>query len=143
VRPDSAEEFIAVDVGESRVGLARGSSLARIAEPLKTVAAKDALKELKAAIQALGATGVVVGLPRGLSGQETPQTRSVKSWAQKAKTEITLPFYWQDEALTSREAAAKLQNPKFKFQIADEHSLAAAIILQDFLDMPTEGRIRV
>jgi RNase H-fold protein (predicted Holliday junction resolvase) len=96
------EEYLGVDVGAARIGIARGNSAARLAEPLKTVAATDAAPELL----------------------------------------VNLPFYWQDEALTSQ-AADKIQNSKSKAQNIDEHSLAAAIILQDFLDGAENDRVAV
>src|SRR5206468_289609 len=97
VRHNHQQEFIAVDVGSQRVGIARGSSLARIAEPLKTVSAQEAIVELKKLETQID--GIVVGLPRGLDGQETAQTKMVRQWAHQAKAQINTPFYWQDEAL--------------------------------------------
>lgn len=121
-----------MDVGEVRIGLARGSALARIAEPLKIVPAQEALNEISRLIQKNQAGAIVVGLPRGLAGQETAQTRAVKAWVKKAKANINLPFYWQDEAMTSQ-LAGQDSSP------ADER--AAAIILQDFLNTPGEDRV--
>ncbi len=129
-------EFLGVDVGGSKVGIARGSALAKIAQPLKTVSAKEALDELLVLVSESNANGIVVGLPRGLDGQETPQTREVRRWVQQAKAMIGLPFFWQDEALTSKKA----ERLKLK---ADEHSLAASIILQDFLDSVEDDRVEI
>jgi putative Holliday junction resolvase len=136
------EEFLGVDVGGSRVGIARGSSVARIAEPLKTVPAGEAIEQIAGHISRNQTDGLVIGLPRNLSGEETEQTKAIRQWVEQAKADIKLPFYWQDEALTSREAAVKVQASKFKSQIIDEHAVAASIILQDFLDTPQEQRVR-
>lgn len=137
------QEFIGVDVGDARVGLARGSSLARLAEPLKTVPAPDSVGQLAAAADVYSAAGIVVGRPRNLDGRETAQTKQVRDWAHEAKKVIKLPFYWQDEALTSRQAAAKLQTSNFKHQTIDEHAAAAAMILQDFLDGREDDRVAI
>ena len=136
------EEFLGVDVGDKRIGIARGSEAARIAEPLKTLDAGEALDRISAYISEHQTDGLVVGLPRNLAGDETAQTEAVRQWVKRAKADISLPFYWQDEALTSREAYGKAQTSKFKRQTTDEHSIAAAIILQDFLDTPQEQRVR-
>lgn len=125
------EEYIGVDYGSARVGLARGSSLARLAEPLKTVASEDAVKEIAELAKQNQASGIVVGLPRNLSGQETDQTKMVREWVISAKVQIKLPFYWQDEALTSA-AAGKAD---------DVDATAAALILQDFLDCREGDRV--
>jgi putative holliday junction resolvase len=125
-----------VDVGDKRIGIARGSSLARLAEPLKTVPATDAWEEIESLALQYGSSGVVVGLPRGLDGQETAQTKKVQDWVIQAKKQLKYSFYWQDEALTSHQAVA---------EGADSHIVdaqAAAIILQDFLDTPAAQRVR-
>jgi putative Holliday junction resolvase len=123
------QEFIGVDLGAKRVGIARGSSLARIAEPLKTVPAAGALQELAAIVKRYAASGVVVGLPRNLEGKDTGQTQAVRQWVDEAKKDISLPFFWQDEALTSVAADG-------------DDAVAASVILQDFLDTPEAQRVR-
>ena len=121
-----------MDYGSARVGLARGGSAARLAERLKTVPATEAIEAIAELSARNQAAGIVVGLPRGLEGQETQQTRLVRQWVAAAKEHIELPFYWQDEALTSA-AAAKAD---------DVDAAAAALILQDFLDTPEDQRVR-
>lgn len=131
------QEFLGVDVGSAVIGVARGNTAAGLAEPLKSLPADQAVVELLDLSKNGQAAGIVVGLPRNLDGAETGQTRAVRQWVQSAKIQISLPFYWQDEALTSYEASNKQKsNPR-----ADEHSLAAAIILQDFLDTPEDDRV--
>ena len=129
------EEFLGIDVGDKRVGIARGSTAAKIAEPLKTVHADIALSEIFDLIESNHIDGVVVGLPRNLKGDETTQTKKVKAWTNSAKAQINLPFYWQDEALTSV-AAQQAASP------AGVDAAAAAVFLQDFLDTPAEQRVR-
>lgn len=129
------QEFLGVDVGSVRVGLARGNSAARLAEPLKTVPADKALDELKKLASENSAAGIVVGLPRGLDGSETAQTDFVRNWVNTVKPTIGLPFYWQDEALTSRQAEES------KDSSAGTDAAAAAIILQDFLDGRENDRV--
>lgn len=114
-------------MGSQRVGIARGSSAARIAQPLTIVPANQALDELFKLAQQTD--GLVVGLPRGLEGQETAQTKNVRQWVKRAKAKINKPFYWQDEALTS------VNND-------GDDAVAASIILQNFLDTPSEDRVK-
>jgi len=140
VRPDN-DEYLGVDVGSARVGVARGSGRARLAEPLHSIPSEKAAEMITGLAGRNQAVAIVIGLPRGLDGQETSQTRAVRQWAEQAKKITGLPCYWQDEALTSQ-AADKLQKSKFKSQATDEHALAAAIILQDFLDTPVKDRVR-
>lgn len=139
MRPDN-DEYLGVDVGSAIVGVARGSGGSRIAEPLISVTPKKIIDTLSSLAQKNQAAGIVVGLPRGLDGQETDQTRLVKRWADDVKQEIKLPFYWQDEALTTQAANDYRLTAKSR---ADEHALAAAIILQDFLDTPANDRVEI
>lgn len=133
------KELIGLDVGIKRTGLARASSAARLAEPLKVVETTDLIDELKAIIKKGPMEAIVVGLPRSLQGKETDQTVWVRGWVQKAKAELEeVPFYWQDEALTSKLALARRLSGK-KPQELD--ALAAQIILQDFLDTPEAERV--
>jgi len=135
-----AKEFLGLDVGEKRIGVARASALAMLAEPLTTIAAEGGLDKLKEMVAERGVGALVVGLPRNLSGDDTAQTTTVRDWVARAKQAIEKPFFWQDEALTSI-AAAKLQATNSKFQTKDIDALAAAILLQDFLDAPESQRV--
>jgi putative Holliday junction resolvase len=129
-----------VDVGAKRTGVARASNVARLAEPLMSVPTSDAINTLKKYLSEHQVEAIAIGLPRSLAGDDTEQTRWVRGWADKAKQKIATPLYWQDEALTSREAA-KHQTSNIKHQNMDEHALAAAIILQDFLDNAKADRM--
>lgn len=141
-------EILALDVGAARVGVARGSTKARLAEPLKTIKTSEAIMDLQNIISQTGVGLIVVGLPRNLAGENTDQTYWVRAWVAAAQVKINLPFYWQDEALTSQESMsneqrtlfrqgykgqAKSKRTKNKF---DEHARAAVVILQDFFDTP-------
>jgi putative Holliday junction resolvase len=108
--------------------------MARLAEPLKTVPSGQELAEINRLAAENNAVAVVVGLPRSLDGNDTRQTGAVRNWVETAKQAVGLPFYWQDEALTSAAAAAG--------KAADIDAAAAAVILQDFLDTPEEERVR-
>lgn len=127
------QEYIGVDVGSARVGLARGSDLARLAEPVKVIPAAEALKALEDLISDNNTDAIVIGLPRNLNGEDTQQTRYVRAWVKQIMPLLNLPFYWQDEALTTQDAAQS--GPGSDAQ-------AASVILQDFLDTPKGERVR-
>lgn len=131
MRPDNPKEAVGVDVGSARVGIARGSTAAKLSEPLKTVPAAAAVEE----IAALDPDFVVVGLPRSLDGNETRQTAYVRDWVRSAMRRIDKPFYWQDEALTSHAAESS-------DDAAGRDAVAASVILQDFLDTPEAHWVR-
>jgi putative holliday junction resolvase len=130
----SNSSILALDVGGQRIGVAAANAVARIAHPLTTVTNNA---DVTAAIQKLivteDAAVMVVGLPRGLSGQHTDQTRVIEAFVLDLKQHIDLPVYWQDEALTSRKAEDELRGRGKPFAKGDIDALAATYILEDFL----------
>lgn len=132
-----AKQLLGLDVGLKRTGIARASVHARLAEPLITVPTAEILKTLKELIKEHNVGTVVVGLPRNLEGNDTRQTTWVRDWVTNIKRKLEVPFYWQDEVLSTRIAEAKKLSYK---KVHDIDSLAAAIILQDFLESPESER---
>jgi putative Holliday junction resolvase len=131
-------ELISLDLGHKRTGMARASTAAELAEPLKTVPTSQVIKTLNNLIEDRLVDAIVVGLPRNLQGGDTAQTTWVRQWVDEAKQEISLPFYWQDEALTSH--IAKTRQGLRGRLAQDVDAVAAAFILQDFLNTPEAGR---
>ena len=126
-------DYIGLDIGEKRTGIARASTIAKLAEPLKIVPTEELMPELAKIIQTGPVAGIVVGLPRSLNGDDTAQTKWVRDWAEKAKEDIDLPFFFQDEALTTKMAETDSR------QTSHLDDRAASIILQDFLDSSEQG----
>lgn len=125
---------MALDVGEQRIGVAEANVIARIAHPFTTLAHTDTIMDdIARLLEKQEAVALVVGLPRGLEGQETAQTHYVQEFVAALEKHVTLPIHWQDEAVTSRKAEAELQARKKPYAKGDIDALAAAYILEDFL----------
>ncbi len=120
---NNPKTILGLDVGRAWIGVARASTVVRLAEPLKTIKTGEAETEIKKMIDDYDAVAVVVGLPRNLDGHDTHQTKWSRQWAEQLKSQLKLPVYLIDEALTSQDA---------------DHSEAAARILQDWLDQPVD-----
>lgn len=129
-------EILGLDVGLARTGIARASNVARLAEPLQSVPTERAIETLSLYLKDHPTEAIAVGLPRSLKGDETKQTAWVRNWVDRAKPKIQAPLYWQDEALTTKSA----KSLEKKARNADTDSIAAAIILQNFLDAPEADR---
>ena len=128
--------YLALDVGEKRIGVALASSVARLPRPLITLDAGGAVRPQLEQIISDESVGVlVVGLPRGLDGQETGQTAAVRAFVANLET-LGLPIYLQDEALTSVKAKAELESRGGSYVKADVDALAATYILEDYLNNP-------
>ena len=135
--------ILALDVGERRIGVAAASVAAGLASPLTTVEHNaEIYRELQALFGEHEAVAIVIGLPRGLDGQETAQTRVVEQFVAELKKAIDLPIYWQDEAVTSRKAKEELEARRKPYAKGDIDALAATYILEDFLrEHPQEVRV--
>jgi len=125
-------KYLGIDYGAKRVGLATADSDAMMASPLRTVAPH----ELVAVIEAEGPfIAVVVGLPRGLDGQDTAQTTAVRRFSDDLLwRRLHIEPVFQDEAGTSGVAEDRLKESGKTYEKADIDAEAAAIILQDYLD---------
>ena len=127
--------LLALDVGSVRVGVAICVRDVVIARPLITLNRQDNdfWQQLIKLIADHSIGALVVGLPRGLDGQETDQTRSVRGFALELAEHTALPQHWQDEALTSVKAEEALRQRGGAYQKSDIDALAASYILSDYL----------
>ena len=128
------KKFVALDVGEKRIGVAVGDSGVRIAVPSVTIETNgEELEQIAKIILDEKADAVIVGYPRNQSGEATAQTAYVEAFA-KQLTDIAPAIVFQDESLTSVMAEQRLQSYKKPYTKGDIDALAAAIILQDYLE---------
>ncbi len=126
--------IIALDVGDKRIGVASANTMARLPSPLKTLQrGPHTVQDIAQLVRGEGATALVLGLPRNLSGEHTAQTRSVEAFAEELQQALDIPLYWQDEALTSRKAEAELESRGKPYQKGDIDALSATYILEDYL----------
>lgn len=128
--------LLALDVGDKRLGLAVARAEVRVPISLPTLERDGAQlwQQLRAIIKEYDVNQLVVGLPRGLDGQDTAQTRAVQTFAEQLNQELSLPIAWQDEALTSVAAEEHLQTNHQPHQKGDVDAMAATLILNDYLN---------
>ena len=135
----ASQSVLGIDVGEQRIGVARGRLDTRLASPLTTLESPerfaDDIAELCRQEQA---GGLVIGLPRGLDGQDTAQTGRARAFGEELERQLSagqsgIQVYWIDEALTSHKAETELQSRGKPYSKGDIDALAATYILEDFL----------
>lgn len=128
--------ILAIDYGRRRIGLAISDELGLTAQPLPTIQRKNRradLHRLRDVVQKKGARAVLVGSPVHLSGRQSEMASEAARFARRVQEELGLPVELRDERLTSWEAeqmAAEMGLEKN----ADLDSLAAAILLREYLD---------
>jgi putative Holliday junction resolvase len=138
----AAEYILALDYGEKRVGVAIAHQIARLPRPLTTVTnTPSLLDDITELISKENVARVTVGLPRGMDGGYTQQTRDAEKFADELADKVTVPVTLTDETLTSVDAESYLGGrPKNKGEI---DAVAAAYILERYLnEHPTEGAVR-
>ena len=130
-----AKNFLALDVGEKRIGLAMADSQVRIAVPFGWVAnGERVMEELAEIMLRHDISLVVVGYPRNQSGEPTQQTEFVVDFVRRlSPLDINAEIAYQDESLTSVQAEQRLAG-KIKDK-GDIDAEAASIILQDYLEV--------
>ncbi|NNF97468.1 MAG: Holliday junction resolvase RuvX [Halobacteria archaeon] len=132
-----SQTLLGFDYGTKRIGVAVGQDITRTVTPLTTLYSQndkpdwDAIGNLIAEWQP---DRLVVGLPLHLDGSAQALTERVQRFGNQLKGRYNLPVEMVDERLTSHEAETGLATRGGKIAKADIDALAAALILQSWLD---------
>jgi len=128
------QKILALDLGDRWIGTALSDPLGIIASPLKTIKTEMLHEFLKEIISTEHTNIIVVGYPRTLRGTESEQTKNVVAVVEKLrKTFPEISWVLWDERLSSKQAAL-LKKEKTKEDRLNSHSVAAALILRDYLE---------
>lgn len=129
------KNYLSLDIGEARIGVATADSMVRIAVPYDTIQMREAefRRDIAALVTALGISTIVIGYPRNQSGEATNQTKYVEAKAAELQ-DLDADVVFQDESLTSvlAEQRLKARNEAPTKEAIDAE--AACIILQDYLE---------
>lgn len=126
-------KVIALDLGDVWTGTAISDSLKMLAKPYQTIKTAELFTFLPKLLQKEIIDTIVVGYPRTMKGTESLQTKKVleqKELIEKAFPNIKIVLW--DERLSSK-TARTIQGKKSRTQAENEHSIAAAVILQTYL----------
>ncbi|MAQ73720.1 MAG: Holliday junction resolvase RuvX [Candidatus Marinimicrobia bacterium] len=131
--------FLAIDFGEKRIGLALSDPMKIIAKPFKTIFysnQNDLINKIALIIKDEKIEKIILGLPKGLKGNNTSQTNIVIEFYKYIKDKIDTPIVMEDERLSSVSAKKSLilQDIKTGHNKALIDETAAAIFLQLYLD---------
>jgi putative Holliday junction resolvase len=128
--------LLAFDFGMRRIGVAVGNTVTRSATPLTTIDAPDGAQRF-AAIGALvdewRPDRFVVGLPVHADGRAHAMTQRARAFGAALAQRFARPVAFADERHT-REAATRVTAGAGRAGRARRDELAAAIILQAWLD---------
>jgi putative Holliday junction resolvase len=126
--------LLGLDVGEKRIGVARGDNDVRLAVPCLTVQVdENIIQTIHDLVQQYQAEIVVIGYPRNQTGESTAQTKKVEDFADRLKG-LPTKIVFQDESVSSILAENKLKEIGKPYDKPDIDMQAATIILQDYLE---------
>ena len=136
--PDGGR-FLGIDYGRKRVGIAVSDPLGIIARGVGVLERKPSLAaEVCRMAAELGAQTLVVGMPLMLRGGKGEMALEVEAFIAELEGECGLPVVTVDERFTSAAAAdtvLQMGVPRKKRRDKGRlDAMAAALILQDFLD---------
>jgi putative Holliday junction resolvase len=132
-----SQTLLGFDYGTRRIGVAVGQDISRSVTPLTTLSSQNDKPDWNAISKLIAEwqpDRLVVGLPLHLDGSTQPLTEKAQRFGNQLKGRYNLPVEMVDERLTSHEAEAELAAQGGKVAKADIDALAAALILQSWLD---------
>jgi putative holliday junction resolvase len=148
--------FMALDVGEVRIGVALSDATGFLASPYTTLhTSRDEGQTFTAihrVIDETEAEALVVGLPVSLDGEIHMQGQRIQSFAEQLRPSLSIPLVFWDERYSTVEAQRLLGGEtgrrqkrngqrgqtKRRHKGHEIDALAATVILQDYLD--SQGR---
>lgn len=133
---------LGVDLGARRIGLA-------VSDPSGTLASPHTILErsgdpaadrraVVAAARELGATRIVVGLPRSLSGRDGPAARAARAEAEALRADagpdLTVELHDERFSTVTAQQSVRASGARRKARRKPLDDVAAAVILQSYLE---------
>jgi putative holliday junction resolvase len=138
--------IIALDVGDSRIGVALSDPLEMLASPLVILKRLNEASDVLSIVNLVNEHKVgklIIGLPLNLSGETGMQAQKVKDFTEKLAAALTIPIQMADErfsSVTAREYMRETGKKKDRFKKKHDDAVAAAVILQGYLEEHTPPR---
>ncbi len=143
--PDSGR-VLALDWGEVRIGLALSDETQFLATPLGTLVRRRGkrfpMQAFLALVTAHQPVGVVVGLPLTPEGLEEESAIAARALAADVERRTALPLEFWDERMSTARALAAIreQGGSTRGRREEVDALAAAVLLQHWLDTRRNAR---
>lgn len=141
--------LLALDIGDRRVGVAVSDATGLLATPLTVIQRKSKREDfarIGQLLQERNAEGLVIGHPLNKDGSAGPQAQRVERYAAALQNTLQsegldMPIYFWDEWMSTQRAQAAVDaaGRKIKDRRMWVDAVAAAIILQDYLDEQSGG----
>ncbi len=131
---------LAIDTGEKRIGIAISDPIGVLASPLTVIPHVQLIEDCKLVAQLAHdheVNLIIIGQALGEEGEITRQARHARKFAEQLESICSIPVILWDESNTTNLARQARINSGAKRKNRSGHldDLAAAIILQDYLDI--------
>lgn len=133
-------KILALDLGDKWVGSATSDPLGITCKPYQTVDITQLSVFLSQVLGKESISTVVIGYPKTMSGGESDQTIKIVKTKEDLERQFpsvngtTITWVLWDERLSSKRASTLQNNKSDPESKKKSHSLAAAFILQSYLD---------
>jgi putative Holliday junction resolvase len=136
--------YLALDVGDERIGVAISDAHGHMARPLEIVARRAGPSSFMRIAELVAANSVgtiVVGMPLLASGEAGKQAQSCEAYVRGLRAHVEIPIVFCDESGSTRRATEILveNNARRKRRRRATDAVAAAVILQHYLDEQEGG----
>jgi putative holliday junction resolvase len=133
---------LALDLGDRRIGVAVSDTLGIVARPVEVferASRKEDFAYVADLIDEYAVEILVCGLPLNMDGTEGPQAEWVRDYTSDLKEAISIPLRLWDERLTTEDAKDILHAQGKLIEKDWLDAVAAAVILQNYLDAHPYG----
>lgn len=136
--------ILALDIGETRVGVAVCDPGERVASPVMVLPAAEVLscaKPFQRVLEDWEPELLLCGLPYTMSGEEGPQAARIRTAAKTISDACGVPHEFADERLSSQEAKRSLREKGLteRAMRGKIDMIAASLFLQAWLDARREA----
>ena len=133
------ETVLAFDFGLKQIGIAFGQTITKQSTGIKIIKAKNGIPnwdEIKIIVEEWNPKTLIVGLPVNMDDSESKMSCLARAFAKGLKNRIHKSVKLMDERLSSREAKNKVKEVFKNFDATKADHIAAAFILQSYLNDP-------
>ena len=130
---------LGLDIGDKRIGVALSDPEGILASPFTIIDCRDEESDIEAITNIVNqheVKQIVVGLPLSMDGSLGKQAEKVKAFTRNLCSHTEVPVEFRDERLTTVSAKRLMRevNPKKNRKKTRHDAIAAALILQGYLD---------
>ena len=127
---------LGLDIGDKRIGVALSDPQGILASPLTIINCQNEAADIETIIDIVNqhqVGRVIVGLPRSMNGSLGKQAEKVMAFVRSLGKQTIIPIEFRDERLSTVSARRLMRETKKK-KVRHDDAIAAALILQAYLD---------